>query len=73
MLIFKPLTDQKCVFTIRQFVCKTGVCGDFFKVLREIYVEHGCDGLVDLGDTTDDRSSIPVPTIDALISKPVGI
>jgi hypothetical protein len=40
----------------------------FFKVLREIYVEHGCDGLVDLGDTTDDRSSIPVPTIDALIS-----
>lgn len=39
----------------------------FFKVLREIYEEHECGGLIDLGDTTDDRSSIPVPTIDALI------
>lgn len=39
----------------------------FFKVLREIYDEHACDGLIDLGDTTDDRSSIPVPTIDTLI------
>lgn len=40
----------------------------FFEVLREIYVQHGCGGLIDLGDTTDDRSAIPVPTIDALIA-----
>lgn len=40
----------------------------FFKVLRALYQEHGCDGLVDLGDTTDDRSAIPVPTIDVLLS-----
>jgi DNA repair exonuclease SbcCD nuclease subunit len=40
----------------------------FFEVLREIYDANGCEGLIDLGDTTDDRSAIPVPTIDALIS-----
>lgn len=38
----------------------------FFHDLAAIYKEHKCDGLIDLGDTTDDRSSIPVPTIDVL-------
>lgn len=28
----------------------------FFQDLHAIYTEHECDGLVDLGDTTDDRS-----------------
>lgn len=40
----------------------------FFEVLHEIYVDCGCGGLIDLGDTTDDRSSIPVPTIDAILA-----
>lgn len=38
----------------------------FFQRLLEIYRAHRCDGLVDLGDTTDDRSAIPVPTIEAI-------
>lgn len=40
----------------------------FYKSLLEIYKAHKCVGLIDLGDTTDDRSSIPVPTIDAVIN-----
>jgi DNA repair exonuclease SbcCD nuclease subunit len=40
----------------------------FFEVLREIYDANHCEGLIDLGDTTDDRSAIPVPTIDALLT-----
>jgi hypothetical protein len=39
----------------------------FFEVIYDIYHAHGCGGLIDLGDTTDDRSAIPVPTIDALL------
>jgi hypothetical protein len=39
----------------------------FFEVLQKVYTAHACDGLIDLGDTTDDRSAIPVPTIDALL------
>jgi hypothetical protein len=38
----------------------------FFSDLRAIYDQHQCDGIIDLGDTTDDRSSIPVPTIEAI-------
>lgn len=38
----------------------------FYKDLRAIYDEHKCDGVIDLGDTTGDRSSIPVPTIEVL-------
>jgi hypothetical protein len=40
----------------------------FFEVIREVYTAHGCEGLIDLGDTTDDRSAIPVPTINTLIA-----
>lgn len=36
----------------------------FFNTALSIYKEHECTCLWDLGDTTDDRSSIPVPTID---------
>lgn len=39
----------------------------FYTQLLDVYREYACDGLLDLGDTTDDRSSIPVPTIDAVI------
>jgi DNA repair exonuclease SbcCD nuclease subunit len=39
----------------------------FFQDFHAIYTEHECDGLVDLGDTTDDRSTIPVPALDVLM------
>lgn len=38
----------------------------FFDDMARIYAEHDCDGVVDLGDTTDDRSSIPIPTLEFL-------
>ena len=38
----------------------------FYQVLLKIYKERKCTCLWDLGDTTDDRSSIPVPAIDTL-------
>jgi len=38
----------------------------FFDDIAAIYTQHGCDGVVDLGDTTDDRSSIPMPTLEIL-------
>lgn len=38
----------------------------FFADLRRIYQEAHCDALWDLGDTTDDRSAIPVPAIDSI-------
>ena len=38
----------------------------FFSDLRAIYDKYSCDGVIDLGDTTGDRSSIPVPTIEVL-------
>ena len=38
----------------------------FFDDAARIYTEHGCSGIVDLGDTTDDRSSIPIPTVECL-------
>ena len=38
----------------------------FFTEIRRIYDEFHCDALFDLGDTTDDRSAIPVPVIDLL-------
>lgn len=38
----------------------------FYQMLLKIYKERKCTCLWDLGDTTDDRSSIPVPAIDTL-------
>ena len=38
----------------------------FFDDVASIYAENHCDGIVDLGDTTDDRSSIPLPTLEVL-------
>ncbi len=38
----------------------------FFDFLKQAYDEHRCDGLLDLGDCTDDRSAIPISTIDTV-------
>lgn len=38
----------------------------FFQDIAQIHAEHACEGTIDLGDTTSDRSSIPVPTIEVL-------
>lgn len=40
----------------------------FYRTILKIYRDYKCDCLWDLGDTTDDRSSIPVPAIDVLCS-----
>lgn len=37
-----------------------------FTDLLSVYRQYKCDGLVDLGDTTDDRSSISLPTLNLL-------
>lgn len=39
----------------------------FYTDLQRIFVEHRCDCVWDLGDTTDDRCSIPIPTIDVVL------
>jgi hypothetical protein len=41
----------------------------FFDLLKEIYERERCDALWDLGDTTDDRTAIPVPVIDLLCER----
>jgi hypothetical protein len=38
----------------------------FYQSLLDIYKKFNCTALWDLGDTTDDRTAIPVPAIDAL-------
>lgn len=40
----------------------------FGEAMLEIYSAHACDGCIDLGDTTDDRSSIPMPTINSVLA-----
>ena len=40
----------------------------FYVELLKIYKKHGCECLWDLGDTTDDRSYLPMPAIDAVIA-----
>ena len=41
----------------------------FFDQIDRIYKEYKCDALWDLGDTLDDRSSVPVPVIDLLCER----
>jgi len=38
----------------------------FYKQLAEIYDEHDCHGIIDLGDSTDDRTAIPIGTIHTI-------
>jgi hypothetical protein len=38
----------------------------FFVDAARIYKEHGCCGVIDLGDTTDDRTAISWPTLEVL-------
>jgi DNA repair exonuclease SbcCD nuclease subunit len=40
-----------------------------FDQLRRIYDEYSCQALWDLGDTTDDRTAIPVSVIDLLCDR----
>lgn len=40
----------------------------FYKKLHRIYREHGCSALWDLGDTTDDRTAVSIPTLQAVLS-----
>jgi len=40
----------------------------FFAEIWRIFQEQKCDCLWDLGDTTDDRSDIPLPAIDAVLA-----
>jgi hypothetical protein len=40
----------------------------FWETILVVYQEHNCDGCIDLGDTTDDRSSIPITTIDNVLT-----
>lgn len=39
----------------------------FFAALLGIFTKYKCDCLWDVGDTTDDRSYLPMPAIDAVI------
>jgi len=40
----------------------------FYADLATLYRQHDCRYLIDLGDTTDDRKALPVPTIQAVMS-----
>ena len=41
----------------------------FFDQIEKVYDTYKCDALWDLGDTTDDRTSIPVPVIDLMCDR----
>lgn len=41
----------------------------FFDAIDAIYDAHHCDALWDLGDTTDDRTAVPVPVIDLMCDR----
>ena len=38
----------------------------FYEWLRGAYHQHQCQGIWDLGDTLDDRSSVPLPTLHVI-------
>lgn len=40
----------------------------FFERLQDLYTKHGCQGLIDLGDTFDDRSAISLRTLDTVLA-----
>ena len=39
----------------------------FYRVLKEVFDAYRCDGLVDLGDTFDDRTSLHYRALDAVL------
>ena len=39
----------------------------FYAQLKDLYDRLGCNAVWDLGDTTDDRTAIPIPTLDSVI------
>ena len=71
LLVFADLQahdgDERC-FNQPNVSLQTFRVRQFFEDLKRIYDEHGCSGLVDLGDLTDDRSAIPVPVIDTVMA-----
>lgn len=40
---------------------------NFYAQLKTLYDNLGCTAVWDLGDTTDDRSAIPIPTLDTVV------
>ena len=45
----------------------------FFNDLQTVHNQYGCEGIIDLGDTTSDRSSLPIPVIDTICSCVAGL
>jgi DNA repair exonuclease SbcCD nuclease subunit len=39
----------------------------FLGQLHEIFDKHECEGIVDLGDTLDDRNSLPIQTLNVIL------
>lgn len=39
---------------------------EFYKRLHLLFKQHECDAVIDLGDTTDNRSHISIPVIEAI-------
>ena len=40
----------------------------FYEEMRQLYTAHRCDGVIDLGDTFDNRNSIDVPTLRTVLA-----
>lgn len=57
--------DERC-FSQPNVTLQHYRVGKFFDDMPRIYEEHGCSGIVDLGDTTDDRSAIPLTTVECM-------
>lgn len=69
VLVFTDLqaTDghEKCFTDPTIPLQRWRVC-QFYAWLREAYSQHKCHGIWDLGDTLDDRTSVPLPTLHVL-------
>lgn len=57
--------DELC-FTLPHVTLQHYRVTRFFQDVARIYEEYRCEGIIDLGDTTDDRSSIPLTTLEVL-------
>ena len=43
-------------------------CQKFYSDIARIARDYGCSAVWDAGDTTDDRTAIPIPTVDVILS-----
>src|SRR5579885_1193573 len=57
--------DELC-FTNPTVTLQHYSVGKFFDDVARIAEEHHCTGIVDLGDTTDDRTAIQLTTVEVL-------